>query len=303
MPPTSSTDSASREPLIEGFRAHLRAERRLSAQTVKNYLRDIDALLRLAQHRMLAELSPHDIRRFVATLHGQGLSGRTLARMLSGWRSFFEYLARDHGYNHNPCAGIRPPKSPRKLPHALTPDAAGQLMNVPGDDFTDVRDRAMLELFYSSGLRLSELAGLSIHDINSADRTVKVTGKGAKTRLVPVGKHALAAIEAWLPLRVKAAGINPALFVGISGRRLGVRSIENRVALRARQLGLPEKVHPHVLRHSFASHVLQSSGDLRAVQEMLGHSSIVSTQVYTHLDFQHLAKTYDDAHPRAKRKR
>jgi integrase/recombinase XerC len=200
--------------------------------------------------------------------------------MLSAWRGFFNYLARDHGYTHNPCVGIRPPRAAKRLPHALSPDEAARLMEITAADPLAVRDKAIVELLYSSGLRLSELTGLEQDDVNVRDATVRVTGKGAKTRVVPVGRLALAALQAWLPARGELARPGEtALFVGRDGT-----------------------VHPHALRHSFASHVLQSSGDLRAVQEMLGHASISTTQVYTHLDFQHLAKAYDQAHPRAKRK-
>jgi len=302
MPKTSTTEGHPQQALVVAYLNHLRTERRLSPQTEIHYARDCAVLLRLCEARLLGGLSPHDVRRFVAVLHGQGLSGRSIARSLSAWRGFYEYLARDHGFTHNPCAGMRAPRSARKLPHALSPDMANQLMQVKGEDFLALRDRALLELFYSSGLRLSELANLDVQDVDHSAHTVTVTGKGSKTRIVPVGRMALQALSAWLPQRDRVGEDNAALFVGSTGRRLGVRSIETRVALRAVQLGLPEKVHPHMLRHSFASHVLQSSGDLRAVQEMLGHASITSTQVYTHLDFQHLAKIYDAAHPRAKRK-
>jgi integrase/recombinase XerC len=291
------------EPLRTAYLFHLRTERRLSALTEKSYGRDLDLLLQLAGSQDLGSLSPHDIRRYISTLHSRGLSGRSLGRALSAWRGFFNYLARDHGFRHNPCADVRPPKSPKKLPHALTPDAAAQLMQSAGDGFLALRDHALLELFYSSGLRLSELAGLNVADVNRTDHTVVVTGKGAKTRLVPVGRKALEALERWLTCRAAVAGSSSALFVTQAGKRLSGRSIEARVGLRARQLGLADSVHPHVLRHSFASHLLQSSGDLRAVQDMMGHASITSTQVYTHLDFQHLAKVYDAAHPRARRKR
>ncbi len=290
------------ESLRTAYLSHLRVERRLSAHTEKSYGRDLDLLLQLAGSQDLGALSPHDIRRYIATLHARGLSGRSLGRALSAWRGFFNYLARDHGFRHNPCTDVRPPKSPKKLPHALTPDTAAQLMQPAGDDFLALRDHALLELLYSSGLRLSELAGLDVADVNRSEHTVVVTGKGAKTRVVPVGQKALEALARWLQCRASATGSQQALFVTQAGKRLSGRSIEARVALRARQLGLADAVHPHVLRHSFASHVLQSSGDLRAVQDMLGHASITSTQVYTHLDFQHLTKIYDAAHPRARRK-
>jgi len=251
----------------------------------------------------LQDLQIHQIRRFVARLHGRGLGGRSLARALSAWRSFFGYLARDHGFTSNPCNGVRPPKSPKVLPKALSPDEAARLVGFTQDDPLAVRDRAMFELLYSSGLRLSELTSLKQGDVNFADATVRVIGKGRKTRVVPVGSHALAALQAWLQVREalphKAA---PALFLNHRGAAISPRTVQSRLKKLGIRQGLPGHVHPHMLRHSFASHVLQSSGDLRAVQEMLGHASISTTQVYTHLDFQYLAKVYDAAHPRAKRK-
>lgn len=290
-------------PLLRGYLEHLSNERRLSRYTVVNYARDITALIGLAGGTPLKQLQVQNVRRFVAQLHGRGLDGRTLGRMLSAWRGFFHYLARDHGYVQNPCLGIRPPKSAKRLPHALSPDEAGRLMEIPATDPLAVRDKAILELLYSSGLRLSELTGLAEDDVNFRDATVRVTGKGSKTRIVPVGSHALAALNAWLPARGQLARPGAkALFVGQDGSALGPRAVQSRLKQWALKLGLADKVHPHALRHSFASHLLQSSGDLRAVQELLGHASISTTQVYTHLDFQHLAKAYDQAHPRAKRR-
>ena len=289
--------------LLRDFLGHLANERRLSQNTVLNYGRDITALLELAADTPLAELQIHHLRRFVAQLHARGLDGRTLARMLSAWRGFYRYLARDHGYVNNPSVGLRAPKTKKSLPQALSPDEAARLMEIPGDDALAVRDKAIFELFYSSGLRLSELTGLAPADINFGDATVRVTGKGNKTRIVPVGSHALNAVQKWLKEReplVEAGGA--ALFVSRNGTRLTPRAIQYRCKQWALKLGLNSDVHPHVLRHSFASHVLQSSGDLRAVQEMLGHASISTTQIYTHLDFQYLAKVYDQAHPRAKKK-
>jgi integrase/recombinase XerC len=300
--PGNSPDQAAYS-LLRGYLEHLTHERRLSPLTGRNYARDIAALLELAGSTPLHQLQVHQIRRFIAQLHGRGLGGRTLARMLSAWRGFFSYLARDQGYTQNPALGIRAPKSARKLPQALSPDEAARLMEIGEPHALALRDKAILELFYSSGLRLSELTGLALDGINLADSTVRVTGKGAKTRIVPVGSHAAAAIKAWLPQRdVLVRGEETALFIGREGRRLSPRAVQARLKYWALKLGLSAKVHPHVLRHSFASHLLQSSGDLRAVQEMLGHASISTTQVYTHLDFQHLAKAYDAAHPRAKRK-
>ena len=286
------------------YLSHLALERRLAAHTVANYGRDLRALIELAADTALDELQVHHIRRFVARLHARGLGGKSIARMLSAWRGFYHYLARDHGFGANPCLGIRAPKSARTLPHALSPDEAGRLMQVEGGDVLAARDKAMFELFYSSGLRLSELTGLAPGDINAGDATVRVTGKGGKTRIVPVGSHALAALAVWLGQRSGIAGLDEqALFVGRSGARLTARAVQLRLKHWAAKLGLSGKVHPHALRHSFASHVLQSSGDLRAVQEMLGHASISTTQIYTQLDFQHLAKVYDAAHPRAKKKK
>jgi integrase/recombinase XerC len=291
------------QQLLQSYLGHLAHERRLSAHTTGNYRRDIETLLRLSGGTPPAALRNHDIRRAIAQLHGRGLDGRSLARMLSAWRGFYHYLARDHGVTHNPCIGIRAPKSAKRLPKALSPDEARQLVEIAGDDLDAVRDRAMLELFYSSGLRLAELAGLAPQDIHFGDATVQVTGKGSKTRIVPVGSHALRALKAWLDARAAISGADArALFVNGKGRRLTPRYIQARVRARGLEQGIAAGVHPHMLRHSFASHVLQSSGDLRAVQEMLGHASISTTQVYTQLDFQHLAKIYDAAHPRAKRK-
>ena len=289
--------------LLRRYLDHLANERRLSLNTIVNYERDIAALLKLAAGTPLGQLEIHHVRRFVAQLHARGLDGRSLARMLSAWRGFYRYLGRDHGYSNNPCAGLRAPKAKKSLPHALSPDEAGCMMQIPGNETLATRDKAIYELFYSSGLRLSELTGLVAIDVNFSDATVRVTGKGAKTRIVPVGSQALAALETWLEHRallVKEG--TDALFVNRNGARLSARAIQYRMKDWALKLGLASNVHPHVLRHSFASHVLQSSGDLRAVQEMLGHASISTTQVYTHLDFQQLAKVYDAAHPRAKKK-
>jgi len=295
--------SRAAQKYLRDYLAHLTHERRLSAHTATNYARDIGILIELAGDSALDRLQVHQVRRFVARLHARGLDGRTLARMLSAWRGLFRYLARDHGFEVNPCLGIRPPKAARALPHALSPDEAGRLMEIGDGDALAVRDRAMLELFYSSGLRLSELTGLAPTDINFSDATVRVTGKGNKTRIIPVGSHALAALEKWLAQRSQIGGLDDqALFVNRNGGRLSPRAVQLRLKHWATKLGLSANVHPHVLRHSFASHVLQSSGDLRAVQDMLGHASISTTQVYTQLDFQHLAKVYDAAHPRAKRK-
>jgi integrase/recombinase XerC len=289
--------------IIDGFLSHLAHERRLSPHTVDNYARDVRALLELAGSTPLADIHPNLARRFVAQLHARGLGGKSLARTLSAWRTLYRYLARDHGVTRNPFQGVRAPKSAKTLPKALSPDQASQLVSIAGDDALSVRDRAMFELFYSSGLRLAELVGLKLPDVDFDEAIVRVTGKGSKTRVVPVGRFALDALRAWLERRWRIASHEQqALFVTARGTRLGPRAIQTRLRQWSVRQGLGQPVHPHMLRHSFASHVLQSSGDLRAVQEMLGHASISTTQVYTHLDFQHLAKAYDAAHPRAKRK-
>jgi integrase/recombinase XerC len=291
------------ENLKHNFLSYLLHERRLSALTVKHYGRDVDALLALAANTPLATLTPHNIRRFAAMLHGRGLSGKSIARMLSGWRGFFDFMARQHLLTQNPVAGIRAPKSPKTLPEALSPDDAVKMVMIHDDNPLTLRDRAMFELFYSSGLRLSELVSLDPQSIDLQSCEVRVTGKGNKTRLVPVGAKAVEAINAWLPLRTRMLKpAETALFLGKKGQRISARMVQLLMKKWAVKQGIQANMHPHVLRHSFASHMLQSSQDLRAVQEMLGHASITSTQVYTHLDFQHLAKVYDAAHPRAKKK-
>lgn len=304
-------------PLLSEYLAYLASTRSLSLLTQHSYRRDLVALVCCiaAQHQSehenghevtdasLTRLHSHDIRHFIAHLHHGGLSGRSLARMLSAWRGFYRYLMRHHHHTENPCQDIRVPKSPRKLPHALSPDEAAQLLAFDPADALATRDLAMFELFYSSGLRLAELTRLQPTDIDFSEGIVRVTGKGDKTRIVPVGEPAMRALQAWLPLR--SAWLVPgetALFLSRRGQCIHPRTIAVRLHQRARLQNLDDRVHPHALRHSFASHLLQSSGDLRAVQEMLGHSSIRSTQVYTHLDFQHLAKIYDQAHPRAKKR-
>ncbi|NJD24682.1 MAG: tyrosine recombinase XerC [Betaproteobacteria bacterium] len=291
---------------VDAWLAELGEQRRQSPLTVAAYRRDLARLVRLAGDAPLAQLQVHHVRRFVAQLHGQGLSGRSLGRMLSAWRGFFAWLGRDDAVRANPCEGIRPPKSPRRLPDALSVDEAARLLDGGREDaeLLAARDAAMFELFYSSGLRLAELAALDAAALDSAlhEGEIRVLGKRSKARIVPVGSKARDALADWATMRVQlVAPDEPALFVGRQGRRLGHRAIQLRLQQAALRAGLPRHVHPHMLRHSFASHVLQSSGDLRAVQEMLGHASIASTQVYTHLDFQHLASVYDAAHPRAKR--
>jgi integrase/recombinase XerC len=288
---------------VDAFLTDLAHQRLASAHTVAGYRRDLAKLAGLAGASPLLTLAPHQLRRFVMQLHGQGLGPGSLARALSAWRSYYRWLARRGAIPRNPCDGLRPPKRPKALPKALTTDQMGALLDGEADGPLESRDKAMAELFYSSGLRLSELAGLDTGGLDLAAGEVIVTGKRRKTRSVPLGAKAAVAIAAWLEeRRLLAAPDEPALFVGKGGSRLTTRSIERRLERWALRQGLGIHVHPHMLRHSFASHLLQSSGDLRAVQEMLGHANIATTQIYTHLDFQHLAKVYDAAHPRARKK-
>jgi len=303
-PPPTDTPGPStvNAQLLQAFATHLATR---PAHTREAYVRDVARLATAAGEVPMPQLRRAQLSRMLATFHGQGLSGRSLARMLSAWRAFYRFLLeRDRALGEDPCVGLKAPKSPKRLPSALTPDEAVRLVAIEGDDALSLRDRALFELAYSSGLRLSELAGLDVDGVDLASGEVRVWGKGAKERVVPVGAAARDAITAWLARRAALPiADSQALFVGSGGRRVSPRTIERRLATWAIKRGLARHVHPHMLRHSFASHVLQSSGDLRAVQEMLGHASIASTQVYTHLDFQALAKVYDAAHPRAKRKK
>jgi integrase/recombinase XerC len=292
------------DPSVNQFLAELAHQRRASPHTLTAYRHDLNVLQASTDNRPLATLQAHELRRTAMRLHGQGLAPRSIARTLSAWRAFYRWLAQHGQLASDPCVGLRAPKRPRLLPKALGIEQAAALLDQTPDDPLGLRDQAMFELFYSSGLRLAELVALNIDaGLDLAAGEVIVTGKRNKTRLVPVGHQAVSALNAWLAQRATlAARDEPALFVSRRGARLTPRAIELRLAQRARQSGLGQHVHPHMLRHSCASHVLQSSGDLRAVQEMLGHASIATTQIYTHLDFQHLAKIYDAAHPRAKKK-
>jgi len=291
----------------------LEHQRRLSPRTLENYARALGVLLKLKEKTPLGELDSRQVRHFVARLHAAGLSGRTLALLLSAWRGLYRWLARRHGYTANPAQGVRPPRSPRSLPKALSVEQAGRLLDARAAGAPDsrpppaaeARDRAMFELLYSSGLRLAELVALDAEDgrLDLKQGEVTVTGKGRKTRTVPVGARAREALRDWLKARAQLARPQErALFVGARGSRIAPGAVQARLRAWAKRQGLGASVHPHMLRHSFASHLLQSSQDLRAVQEMLGHASISTTQVYTHLDFQALAKVYDAAHPRARRK-
>ena len=299
-----TSDPRSRE--VAAYLDHLAVERRLSPATRAAYARGLTDLLRLTPGLALADMHTRDLRGAVAQLRTRGLNGRTIARVLSSWRGFFRWLARNGGVATNPAAGLRAPKVPKALPKALAPDEARALLDRPARDALEAGDRAMFELCYSSGLRLAELVGLDAAVARAIlrDGEVTVIGKGGKTRAVPVGAKARAALAAWLGARAGVARTDePALFVGARGERVNPAVVRRRLARWALRAGLGMHVHPHMLRHSFASHVLQSSGDLRAVQEMLGHASIATTQVYTHLDFQHLAKVYDAAHPRARKRK
>ena len=301
--PALSTVEGLNRKYLDGYLAWLRNEKQYSALTAENYARDIGRLFELAAATPLASLKIHHIRRYIAQLHSKGLGGRSLARMLSAWRGFFTYLMRDHGLADNPCVGLRAPKSPKTLPQAMSPDEAARMVDLPADTPEATRDKAMFELFYSSGLRLAELVNLDPAQLDLSAGEVRVTGKGSKTRIVPLGTYAIAALQAWLAVRDQLASADEhALFVGQRGSRISPRVVQLRMKQWGIKQGLSSSVHPHLLRHSFATHVLQSSGDLRAVQEMLGHASISTTQVYTHLDFQYLSKIYDAAHPRAKKK-
>ncbi|MCG6860873.1 MAG: tyrosine recombinase XerC [Chromatiaceae bacterium] len=292
---------------LEAFLHHLAHERRLSDNTLVNYRRDLtrfrewmeaggcDAWELLDQQR---------VRGYVAWRHRGGVSGNTLQRELSSLRSLYGYLLRESVVSHNPARGVRAPKTPRKLPATLDADQLCGLLDKPDDDPLALRDTAMIELFYSSGLRLAELVAVDVRDIMGDDATLEVTGKGAKTRRVPVGGKAREAIRRWLRVRGNYAGTDQkALFVSRLGNRIHPRTVQQRLQHWAVAQGASRNVHPHLLRHSFASHLLESSGDLRAVQELLGHSDIGTTQIYTHLDFQHLAQVYDKTHPRARKKR
>jgi integrase/recombinase XerC len=289
---------------IARFVRHLETERRLAALTVKHYLRDIESLRRYCDKHELqkwADLDNEHLRAYSAAAYRRGLSSRSIQRRLSANRTFFRYLVREKWVKKNPVDSVSAPKSGKRLPGNLDADRMARLLDIKGDSALVSRDRAILELLYSSGLRLGELLGLNIGDIDIADATVRVTGKGNKERIVPVGRHALKAIVDWQQLRGQmAAPEETALFVSQRGTRLSPRSVQARVDYWAKRQGIDCKVYPHIFRHSFASHLLESSHDLRGVQELLGHANISTTQIYTHLDFQYLAQIYDQTHPRAK---
>lgn len=300
---------------VDAFLKHLAQERQLSKHTLDAYRRDTRALLQYLHHSELTswrQISSHHLRHFITTLNRQGLSGKTLQRKLSAVRTLFNYLAREGFVKNNPAMEFSAPKSAATLPKTIDTDQVSRLLDITSNSWHSIRDRAMLELFYSSGLRLAELVGSNINDITFSDSSIKVRGKGNKERVLPVGGKAREAIASWLKVRAELPDNTPekpaaidesALFISQRGRRISPRSVQERVRQWCIKLGISGKVHPHTLRHSFASHMLESSQDLRAVQELLGHADIATTQIYTHLDFQHLAEVYDKAHPRASRRK
>jgi integrase/recombinase XerC len=307
---------------VARFRRYLSAERRLSVHTDRSYARDLAALVKFCERAHLEDWSQVDaqhVRAFAAHSHAGGLGARSIQRRLSAVRSFYAFLLREapaaaaaaapareralRRVTRNPAHDVRAPKAARRLPRTLDADQMARLLQIPAGDVLTARDRALMELLYSSGLRLAELVSLELTSVDLRDRVVHVLGKGRKARIVPVGRAAVTALRAWLKERpALARPQETALFVARNGRRLGARAVQARVALWARRQGLGVHVHPHLFRHSFASHLLESSGELRGVQELLGHADISTTQIYTHLDFQHLARIYDATHPRARRK-
>lgn len=293
--------------LVDQYLNHLQHERRLSPHTVSNYRRDLAALTEFCKQHDIEKYSGLDsyhIRQFAAESHRKGLSPRSIQRRLSAVRGFFNYLLREGEVSSNPGVDVSAPKTSRRLPNTMDVDQMARLLKITGQDPITARDRAIMELLYSSGLRLAELVGLDLSDLDLADATVRVTGKGNKSRILPVGRHARKAIRDWLKQRAELAATGEtAIFVSRQGGRLSPRSVQARVSYWAKRQGVPVRVYPHLFRHSFATHMLESSQDLRGVQELLGHADISTTQIYTHLDFQHLARIYDKAHPRARRRR
>ena len=292
-------------PDLEAFYTYLESERRYSPHTLQAYRRDLDAFIAFSRQHKLDDWTQVDdlhVRAFVASQHRKGLSGTSLQRQLSSIRSLFNYLCRHHRADSNPAQGVPAPRAAKRLPETLSVDQLECLLAFPGDDALACRDRAVMELFYGCGLRLSELTGLDLADINWDQRSITVTGKGRKQRHVPFGSKAEQALKQWLQHRsIDAEPDQKALFISRNGRRISNSSVQQRLKKRALQQGVGISLHPHMLRHSFASHILQSCNDLRAVQELLGHANLSTTQIYTHLDFQHLAGVYDKAHPRSRK--
>ena len=290
---------------VKNFFVYLKNERGLSARTLTAYQRDLKLLLQFLDTQEIdrpEQVTQHHIRAFIAQRHRQGLGGKSLQRLLSAVRSLYRWMLREGLAEHNPATPVRAPKSPRHLPATLDADSIGQLLEIPCDTPLAIRDKAIMELFYSSGLRLSELASLRWEQLDLTSGMVTVTGKGNRTRMVPVGRMASKALLEWRKARGQFASFEqPFVFVSQRGTPIATRTIQARIRYWAKRQGIPQNIYPHLLRHSFASHMLESSGDLRAVQELLGHADISTTQIYTHLDFQHLAEVYDKAHPRAKK--
>lgn len=290
---------------ISDFLAHARDELGLSEASLDAYGRDLSQFLAWSQAEELgdpADLTAAHLRAFAASRHRKGLNPRSIQRQLSALRRFFKFLRREGRITGDPVDGVRAPRVKRRLPRPLDVDQVTALLSIPDEGELATRDRAMLELFYTSGLRVSELAQLTWDRLDRQEALVRVFGKGRKERLVPVGRPALKALDQWRRVRAALPGPDEqSIFTSLKGKALGVRAIQKRVAYWSERQGLDQRVHPHQLRHSFASHILESSGDLRAVQELLGHANLTTTQIYTHLDFQHLARVYDDAHPRARK--
>jgi integrase/recombinase XerC len=291
---------------LEKFFQYLQSERQYSPHTLSNYRRDINGFLAYCQQQNLDNwraIDSQHVRDYVSRLHRQGSAGKSLQRLLSSLRSLFRHLLKQQKVLANPATGLRAPKSQKKLPEVLSPDALDHLLNIETKDPESFRDRAIMELFYSCGLRLSELTGLNLDSINWGEQILVVLGKGNKQRRVPFGNKARDAMQAWLTQRALIVAENEqAVFISLKGIRISPRSVEAQLKKRAREKGMFQRIYPHLLRHSFASHILESSGDLRAVQELLGHANLSTTQIYTHVDFQHLANVYDAAHPRARKK-
>jgi integrase/recombinase XerC len=291
---------------IERFQKYITTERRMSACTLDSYRRDLERVVAFCTHEGIADwpaLTSSHVRKFAASEFRRGQSPRSIQRRLSALRSFCKFLLREAVLSANPGVDVRAPKAGKRLPATLDVDQMQHLLSFRTDETLGVRDLAIMELFYSSGLRLSELTGLDLPDLDLRDRTVRVLGKGSRERILPVGRYAVEALTRWLSERpALALPSQPALFVSSRGQRLSARTVQGRIAAWAKRRGLPVHLHPHMFRHSFATHLLESSQDLRGVQELLGHASIATTQIYTHLDFQHLAKIYDATHPRARRK-
>lgn len=289
---------------ISAFLEHAQNEAGLSPATLSAYSRDLEQLKRWCRDSgidQVGQLQPSDVRSFAASEHRRGLTPTSIQRRLSGLRRFFRYLRREKILHHDPAEGVRAPRARRRLPNALDVDQVAALLDIPEDNDLARRDRAMLELLYSAGLRVSELATLTWNQVDLTEGMVRVVGKGRRERIVPIGAPAIKALRRWHKIHFVVAGSDqPQIFTSMKGKPLGVRAIQKRVAWWSTRQGLDQTVHPHQLRHSFASHILESSGDLRAVQELLGHANLSTTQIYTHLDFQHLAETYDRTHPRAK---